>query len=432
MEIRDPVHGLIKINDEEIPIIKSGFFGRLRNVKQLGFSENIYPGATHTRFLHSLGAMHVGTMAFDKLFPTQGNNLLRLKETFRLACLLHDVGHPPLSHSTELVMPKLKELKIPDQFLKKDENLNRKATHEDYTIKAIADSSFSETFQEVERVFKIDRKTVADLITGIPRNSSYFTVDGIDYFPLLHQLVTGEMDCDRMDYLLRDSYFCGVSYGVFDLDWLLDNLRVCILGKTAYLGISERGLLTFEDFLLSRYHMFIMVYFHYRAVCLEQLLYKYFKTSKGEYSLPADIEEYIEHDDHLLMKVLRKSENPYAKAIIKNNIPPIIFESFNEEQHKKLKTIEQWLIKKKVDYIIGSSESRISKYYTSENPFQSLPIKVVRTLPGNKKTSYFEISKATDLYKKFRKANSIMRLHCYREELKDKDQLELKKLIMDS
>lgn len=432
MEIRDPVHGLIKINDQEIPIIKSDFFGRLRNIKQLGFSENIFPGATHSRFLHSLGAMHVGTMAFDKLFPHQRKEHLRIKETFRLACLLHDVGHAPLSHSTEMVMPKLKDLKIPNEFLKKNENLNRKATHEDYTIKAIADSSFSTTFKEVEKTFKVDRKTIADLIIGVQKNNSYFTIDGIDYFPLLHQLVTGEMDCDRMDYLLRDSYFCGVSYGVFDLDWLLDNLRICIIGKNAYLGISERGLLTFEDFLLSRYHMFIMIYFHYRAVCLEQLLYKYFKTSKKEYSIPADIEEYIEHDDHFLMKVLRKSENPYAKAIIKNNIPPKIFESFNEQQHKKLKIIEQWLIKKNIEYIIGSSESRLSKYYTGENNSLSVPLKVVRTLPGSNKTTLFEISKATDLYKKFKKTNSIMRLHCYFKDIKPKDQLELKKLVMDS
>lgn len=432
MEIRDPVHGLIKIYDEEIPLIKSDFFGRLRNVKQLGFSENIFPGATHSRFLHSLGAMHVGTRAFDKLFPIQGKAYLRIRETFRLACLLHDIGHPPLSHSTELVMPKLKELKIPTEFLKKGENLNRKATHEDYTIKAIADSSFSETFHGVEKNFGVDRKTIADLITGVQRNKQYFKIDGVDYYPLLHQLVTGEIDCDRMDYLLRDSYFCGVSYGIFDLDWLLDNLKVCIVGKEAFLGISERGLLTFEDFLLSRYHMFIMVYFHYRAVCLEQLLYKYFKTSQNEYSLPADIEEYIEHDDHLLMKVLRRSKNPYALAIIKNNIPPKIFESFNEKQHKKLKLIEKWLIEKKVDYIKGSSESRISKYYKGESTINSIPLKVVRTLPGSKKSTFLEISKATDLYEKFRKANSIMRLHCYLEDLNAKDRREIQKLIMDS
>jgi len=432
MEIRDPVHGLIKIYDEEIPIIKSDFFGRLRSVKQLGFSENIFPGATHSRFLHSLGAMHVGTRTFDKLFPIQGKNYLRIRETFRLACLLHDVGHAPLSHSTELVMPKLKELKIPSEFLKKDENLNRKATHEDYTIKAIADSSFSKTFKDVEKKFKVDRKTIADLITGVQRNKLYFNVDGVDYFPLLHQLVSGEVDCDRMDYLLRDSYFCGVSYGIFDLHWLLDNLKVCVVNKVAFLGISEKGLLTFEDFLLSRYHMFVMVYFHYRAVCLEQLLYKYFKTSQNEYSLPANIEEYIEHDDHFLMKVLRKSKNPYASAIIKNNIPPKIYESFNESQHKKLKIIEKWLIEKKVDYIKGSSESRISKYYVGKSAPHSIPLKVVRTLPGGKKSTFLDISKATDLYEKFRKANSIMRLHCHLEDLKPKDKLEIQKLIMDS
>ncbi len=431
MEIRDPVHGLINIYDEEIPLIKSEFFGRLRNVKQLGFSENIFPGATHSRFLHSLGAMHVGTRAFDKLFPLQGKTQKRIRETFRLACLLHDIGHAPLSHSTEIVMPKLKDLEIPKEFLKKDENPNRRATHEDYTIKVLADSSFSKTFKEVERNFKVDRKTIADLITGIQRNKFYFNIDGVDYFPLLHQLITGEIDCDRMDYLLRDSYFCGVSYGNFDLDWLLNNLRVCIFNNSAYLGISERGLLTFEDFLLSRYHMFIMVYFHYRAVCLEQLLYKYFKTSNNEYSIPSDIEKYIEHDDHFLMKTLRKSDNPYAKAIIKNEIPPKIYESFNEDQHKKLRIIEKCLLDKKVDYIKGSSESKLSKYFIGGASFQSLPLKVVRTLPGSKKSIYFDISKATDLFEKFKKANSIMRLHCRIGDLKIKDQIELQKLISE-
>ncbi len=429
MEIRDPIHGQIEIYEEEIPIIKSDFFGRLRNVKQLGFADSIFPGATHTRFLHSLGAMQVGTRAFDKLFPNQGKGHRHLRETFRLACLLHDIGHAPLSHATEIVMPKLADLKIPKEFLKKDERLNRKATHEDYTILALAESSFSKTFGQVEKTFQVDRKTIADLITGIQRNKSYFVIEGINYFPLLHQLVTGEIDCDRMDYLLRDSYFCGVSYGNFDLDWLLENLRVCVLNNTAFLGISERGILTFEDFLLSRYHMFIMVYFHYRAVCLEQLLFNYFKTSDNEYILPSNIEEYIEHDDHYLMKILKKSNNPNAISIIKNDIPPVIFESFNENQNKKLKKIEKWLLEKKIDFITGSSESTLSKYY---NGTLSVPLKVVRTLPGNNKSIFSEITKATDLFEKFKKANSISRLHCRLNNLKTKDQNKLRKLIAES
>ena len=119
MEIRDPVHGSIHILKEEEKIIKDNFFQRLRNIKQLGFSEYVFPGATHTRFLHSIGVFHIASKAFDRLFkekkPT--SELIRLKETFKLGCLLHDIGHAPLSHSTETVMPSLKHLEIPSNYL---------------------------------------------------------------------------------------------------------------------------------------------------------------------------------------------------------------------------------------------------------------------------------------------------------------------------
>ena len=100
MEIRDPIHGSIHILDEFIPIIRHNFFQRLRNIKQLGLSEYVFPGATHSRFLHSIGVMSVGTRAFDKLFADKlhKEDFRRLKETFKLACLLHDIGHAPLSH----------------------------------------------------------------------------------------------------------------------------------------------------------------------------------------------------------------------------------------------------------------------------------------------------------------------------------------------
>ena len=97
MEIRDPVHGSIAIEDHEIPIIRAPFFQRLRNIKQLGFSEYVFPGATHTRFIHSIGVMHVSQQAFDKLFRNfeKTKDLKRLKQTFKFACLLHDIGHAP-------------------------------------------------------------------------------------------------------------------------------------------------------------------------------------------------------------------------------------------------------------------------------------------------------------------------------------------------
>jgi HD superfamily phosphohydrolase len=242
------------------------------------------------------------------------------------------------------------------------------------------DSHFAESFNLVEKSFGIKKKYIAELITGHTNDPGYFTIKNVNYFPILHQLVSSELDCDRMDYLLRDSYFCGVSYGSYDLDWLLDNLEICVIDNNAYLGINERAVVTFDDFLLSRYHMFIMVYFHYRAVCLEQLLYKYFKTSPNEYKIPASIEEYIEHDDHYLMKVLKRSKNKYAEAIIKNQVPQKIFESFNEGQEKTLNEIEAYLMSENIEYIRSSSQGRLSKYYVDESSSSKFDMKVVRKL----------------------------------------------------
>jgi HD superfamily phosphohydrolase len=432
MEIRDPVHGSIHILTEEIPIIRDDFFQRLRNIKQLGFAEYVFPGATHSRFIHSIGVMNIASHAFDRLFKgrLEDKNIQRLKETFKLACLLHDVGHAPLSHSTETVMPQLSQLQIPKDFLsKKDQLTDRQATHEDYTIKSIVDSSFAGSFSLVEKKFGLERKYIADLITGITTDPSYFTVEGINYFPMLHQLVSSELDCDRMDYLLRDSYFCGVSYGSYDLDWLLDNLETCIENNTAYLGINERAVVTFDDFLLSRYHMFIQVYFHYRAVCLEQLLYKYFKTSPTEYIIPASIEEYIEHDDQFLMKVLRKSKNKYAEAVVRNQVPQKIFESFNEKQELKLSVVQDFLAKENIEFIRSSSSGRLSKYYVDETNPGKYPMKVVRKLFGSDQKITFGINEATDLFTKFSKAHAVNRLHCDYETLTPAQQKRILELI---
>tara|TARA_R110000868_G_scaffold10025_2_gene49186 strand:+ start:694 stop:1992 length:1299 start_codon:yes stop_codon:yes gene_type:complete len=426
VEIRDPVHGSIHISDEIAPIIRHPFFQRLRNIKQLGLTEYIFPGATHTRFIHSIGVMHIGSKVFDKLFAGHLHKpeFQRLRETFKLGCLLHDIGHAPLSHSTESVMPSLGELKIPKEFLDaKDLDGKRQATHEDYTIKSIADSSFSESFKQIELKHGVKRACVADLIRGSTPNKEYFTLDGTDWFPMLHQLVSSELDCDRMDYLLRDSYFCGVSYGSYDLDWLIDNLEPCHQDGRATLGISERAVVTFDDFLLSRYHMFVMVYFHYRAVCLEQLLLRYFQSC-DEYRIPADIEAYQEHDDHFLMKTLRKSNNKYAKAIVHNEIPKKIYESFNEPQLARLETLQAYLESEKIEYIRCSSKGRLSKYYQGEGVDDAFSLKVVRKT-GNGASKFTNIDAATDLYKKFSTSHAVNRLHCV---LSDVSETQLKRI----
>ncbi len=431
MEVRDPVHGSIHILAEEAPIIRAPFFQRLRNIKQLGFSEYVFPGATHTRFIHSIGVMYIGQRAFEKLFGghKQTSDLLRLKQTFKMGCLLHDIGHAPLSHTTEIVMPNLSSLCIPPEFLsQEDQGQDRRATHEDYTIKSIADSSFASSFKGLEETYGVERKYIADIIRGKTSNEEYFTINGTNYFPLLHQLVSSELDCDRMDYLLRDSYFCGVSYGAYDLDWLLDNLEICIDDGKAFLGITERAVVTFDDFLLSRYHMFVMVYFHYRAVCLEQLLYKYFDSSPDEYRIPANIEEYIEHDDHHLMKIMRYSKNRYANEIVQNKIPSKVYESFNEPQLKNLELIQEFLKSESIEYIRCSSSGRLSKYYEEDKPTNPFSMRVVRKYFGTEKKSFSSISEATELFQKFSKSHSINRLHCYTETMSQSQLMELSKL----
>lgn len=427
MEIRDPVHGSIPIHDAEIEILEHPFFQRLRNIKQLGFSEYVFPGATHTRYLHSIGVMNVATLVFNSLFKEQtSKDILRLKESLRLGCLLHDIGHAPLSHSTESVMPMVSALNLPKQFQKGE----RQATHEDYTIKSITDSSFTNAFKGVTKEFGIDPKAIAELVIGETTDASYFTVNGINYFPLLHQLVSSEMDCDRMDYLLRDSYFCGVSYGKFDLDWIIDNLKICVENNQAYLGISERAISTFDDFLLSRFHMFMMVYFHYRAVCLEQMLMRYFESATNEYSIPAEIEAYQEHDDSFLYRVLKKSDNVWAQRIVKNNIPKKILETFGTVHLAQMHELENYLKSNNIDYIKCSSNGRLSKYYSENSPQNIYPMKVMResALSRNHHTIK-NIQEATDLFLKYSESHAVNRIHCDFDELEAKHKSQILKII---
>jgi hypothetical protein len=122
-----------------------------------------------------------------------------------------------------------------------------------------------------------------------------------------------------MDYLQRDSFFTGVNYGKFDLDWLVQNLESVEREGRVHLALQHRAVFAFEDFLLSRYHMFLSVYFHYASVGYEVLLQRYCDTSGGEYQLPADVDEYLQHDDVTLLAALRASRNPWARRIVRRN-----------------------------------------------------------------------------------------------------------------
>ncbi|MDA8792791.1 HD domain-containing protein [Bacteriovoracaceae bacterium] len=416
MEIRDPLHGQIVLDQNYINVIENPYFQRLRNIKQLGFCQFIFPGATHTRFLHSIGVMNISERIFDKIFDLESNknnqDFIKLKHTLKLACLLHDIGHAPLSHSTEMVMPPVSKLNLPNFYI---DSKQLQATHEDYTIKTIIDSSMTEDLSPFFNKYGVPPTRVADVILGRTNDDNYFTINGINYFPILNQLVSSELDCDRMDYLLRDSYFCGVSYGQYDIDWLMDNLKICEENQYAYLGVNQRSISTFDDFLLSRFHMFIMVYFHYKAVCLEQMLFKGLKSEPDLYEIPANIEEYIYHDDNFLLQKLTKSRGKWIKRLMSMDIPVKAFEVFgnNSNEINFLEQLKEYLSHSDIDYIYCSSAGRLSKYYDLESKEKtSFPIKAFtehKIFTGLNHSQ--NIDKATDLYNKYSQTHQVHRIH---------------------
>ena len=211
--IRDPIHGTLSLNVKEIRLVDQMAFQRLRNIKQLGFADQAFPGATHTRYGHSLGALHIATRLFDRLFRSgdlPGPVLNRFRQAVRLAILFHDIGHAPLSHTTEMLMPQVGDLNLGSLA---GDNPARQASHEDYTLKIILHSELGDAIQKMFGNEGITPMDLVELIHGQVPTTRY-RYGGIDYAPVLRQLVSSEVDADRMDYLQRDSFYCGVNWQI--------------------------------------------------------------------------------------------------------------------------------------------------------------------------------------------------------------------------
>ena len=225
----DPVHGFIAIpNELTFDIIEHPFFQRLRRIRQLGLTPLVYPGALHTRFQHALGAMHLMGLAVDTL-RQKGNEISQTEEdAVVLAILLHDIGHGPYSHSLE-------------------NSIVDGLTHEELSLMFMSrlNEQFDGRLTDAISIFK-------------------------DTYPkrFLHQLVSSQLDTDRLDYLKRDSYFTGVSEGVINTDRIIAMLNV----KDDELVIEAKGIFTIEKFIMARRFMYWQVYFHKTVVAAEQML----------------------------------------------------------------------------------------------------------------------------------------------------------------
>ncbi|MEZ4236439.1 MAG: HD domain-containing protein [Myxococcota bacterium] len=330
MEVRDPIHGAIALDPAEVAVADHPWVQRLRNIRQTGFSQMAFPGATHTRYMHSLGAMHLAGRAFDQVYRgwafDRPDARERLRAAVRVAALCHDLGHPPFSHCMEFAMPPLRSL--PVGWLKDDDRI---ATHEDYTVAILAHTPLAKAIADNA---PFGARHVASLVrTEVKPGDDFFVDGGLDHRRLLSQIVSSELDVDRMDYLVRDAHYTGAQYGQVDADWLLSNLAPWVANGQVNLAIEGRAVYAFDHFLLARHHMFLMVYFHHKSVVYEEMLRRYVDREDRPWRLPSDLEAYLLTDDIALMAHLREAarddawaariveQQPYKRVVEKHGAP---------------------------------------------------------------------------------------------------------------
>lgn len=245
---RDPVHNIIRLTTDTdegdllVRLIDTPEFQRLRRIRQLGIGFFTYQGAEHSRFTHSLGALHLATRILDKLQPkysVPGGE----RTAVLAAALLHDIGHGPFSHLIESIM-----------------NFH----HEEWTIRTVLSEE-----TEVGRVLRAHSPELPAQVAGI--------IDGSFQPSALGQLISSQLDVDRMDYLLRDSMMTGVKYGIYDLEWIIRSLEIDAENDRLY--VSARGVYAVEDYLQARYYMFRQVYFHRTLRSAETVLRSLFRRA---------------------------------------------------------------------------------------------------------------------------------------------------------
>lgn len=311
----DPIHGLIRLNRNDpnhnllLKVINSYAFQRLRRVRQMGLAEFVFPGATHTRFMHSIGTLWLTIQALEilKLQPEAeklikakvGNTQITAESAVLVAALVHDIGHPPLSHTLEYVLDLEQTATLHDVFW------NQRILEEDPELQALWQQYAPEM-----------PKAIKQLMGGDKNYAKHFLAD----------LVSSQLDMDRLDYLVRDSHYLGVQYGRIETEHLLNNL---VLDEKPngekVLAVREETLPALEHYLFGRFQAYKMAAHHldkasemllkktfcrFRDIALEEEMGALSQNEKRFYALMNDpqnlsVEDYLRMDDASLWEAVK-------------------------------------------------------------------------------------------------------------------------------
>lgn len=270
--IYDEVHGYIELSEAELDIVNTSILQRLRYIRQLATAWYVYPGATHTRFSHSLGAMHIAGMVATKFYKLGYIHDADDIQLLRLSALLHDIGHTPFSHAIE-------------PFYRHRLGIN----HEDISKVIIEESP---ELRDALSRHGFDHKEIIAILEGRYRE------------PLYNQLLSSDVDIDRMDYLIRDALHTGVAYGIIDIHRLIATITVDGDGNIA---ILDKGIDAVDNFYLARMHMYRAVYYHKTLVGYELILRRVYEYLSEYYTE----DRLLFRSIHDIVKAIKSGEIVY-------------------------------------------------------------------------------------------------------------------------
>ncbi len=346
--IKDPIHGYIGVTDFEKCLIDSSPMQRLRRILQLPTSTYVYPGATHTRFIHSIGAMYVSdifTSAIIEKSGLRGEESDSLKQFMRLVMLLHDVGHGPFSHTFE------ESVLYP-----------RGLNHEFIGSEIIR--SHPDILECFDKFGKNHIFSVVDVSNAIrsryPGEWPLLRIKGLedDKERSFYYIMKGPFSADIIDYLIRDSYYTGAGYGS-GIDWMRIAYNTYLTKRGIALG--EKTLDAFEHLLIARYHMFMSVYYHKTSRAIDIMISEALKAASENRDLDPFINDplkYVDLDEYSIYGVETFREHPYIKDLAKRKLRFSAVEEYRIPLPRSMKVLYAMLDR---SYLNNIFKSRLSE-----------------------------------------------------------------------